>query len=36
MDGIDLNGAVENVFGRAYGTGIVTVYENNATLLLAG
>jgi len=35
MDGIDLYGAIENVFGHAYGTGIVTLYENNATPLLA-
>jgi|SRR5215475_1402380 hypothetical protein len=34
-DGIDLRGAIENVFGDAYGTGIVTLYENNATALLA-
>jgi hypothetical protein len=35
IDGIDLHGAIETVFGRAHGTGIVTVYENNATALLA-
>jgi hypothetical protein len=35
IDGIDLHGAIENVFGHACGTGIVTLYENNATPLLA-
>jgi hypothetical protein len=35
IDGIDLYGAIENVFGHAYGTGIVTLYQNNATALLA-
>jgi len=35
LNGIDLYGAIENVFGHAYGTGIVTLYQNNATALLA-
>jgi hypothetical protein len=32
--GADLGGAIEEVFGDAYNTGIVTRYENNAAFLL--
>ena len=35
IDGIDLNGAIEKVFGHAYGTGVLTLYQNNAAALLA-
>jgi hypothetical protein len=34
MAGTDLGGAIEEVFGDAYNTGIVTRYENNGALLL--
>jgi hypothetical protein len=34
VDGADLGGAIEEVFGRAHDAGIVTLYENNAVLLL--
>jgi hypothetical protein len=34
VDGVDLGGAIEEVFGHAHNTGIVTRYENNAALLL--
>ena len=36
MEGADLGGAIEEVFGDAYNSGIVTRYENNAALLLKG
>jgi hypothetical protein len=34
MQGVDLGGAIEEVLGDAYNSGIVTRYENNASLLL--
>jgi hypothetical protein len=34
MEGVDLGGAIEEVFRDAYNSGIVTRYENNASLLL--
>ncbi len=34
-NGLDLGGAVEQVFRRAHNTNIVTRYQNNAGMLLA-
>ncbi len=34
MDGLDLAGAIEKVFGRARGKNIIVRYKNNAAILL--